>query len=209
MEKIQQPPISRQETAAATLLFTVIIVLLSFTPIGYIQTDYISITFLPIFVVAGAIQYGPVCGSVLGLAFGVTSLIHCMGDGYAFGQVLISYSFARTVIVCIVPRILMGAASSGIHRLFCANCSRRFSNFTASFAGGFLNTVFYTAFLVILFYKSDYIQSLGASVTAIVRSMISRNALVEWIVCTVLGMAICGIMTKLRMSKNKSNSTKA
>lgn len=198
MENNFQATADQKETITATLLLTVLIVLLSFTPVGYLNTNYISITFLPVLVVVGATQYGPICGGILGLAFGATSLVHCLADSYAFGQELVSFSLTRTVIVCIVPRILMGVASGCIHRLFTANCSRCFSDFMASFGGGFLNTVFFTAFLVILFYRSDYIQSLGDSVTVIVRSMISRNALIEWVVCTAIGVTFSGIATRVR-----------
>mgnify|MGYP002231725940 CR=1 FL=1 len=50
-----------------------IILLMSFTPLGYLRTPGLSITLLTIPVAVGAIILGPKGGAVCGLAFGATS----------------------------------------------------------------------------------------------------------------------------------------
>lgn len=71
----------------------------------------------------------------------------------------------------------------------------------SSFSGAFLNTVFFVAALLIAFYNSDYIQSLGSNPTQIIRTLIAYNAYIEWVVCTVFGTLIPCILLMI-MKKN-------
>ena len=57
-----------------TLLIAILVVL-TFTPLGFIQIPPVAITILHIPVIIGAIAMGPVCGGILGLAFGVLSML--------------------------------------------------------------------------------------------------------------------------------------
>ena len=56
---------NRKEKTIITAVLTVLIIIMSFTPLGYFKMDRASITFLPILVVVGAVQYGPLCGLYL------------------------------------------------------------------------------------------------------------------------------------------------
>jgi uncharacterized membrane protein len=60
-------------------LFTAIILLMTFTPIGYIKIPGLglAITLLVVPVTVGAIVLGPVNGAFLGGVFGVTSFVQC------------------------------------------------------------------------------------------------------------------------------------
>ena len=51
-----------------------IIVLLNFTPIGYIQLPIIKATIIHVPVIIGSILLGPKIGAGLGVVFGLTSL---------------------------------------------------------------------------------------------------------------------------------------
>ena len=53
---------NRKEKTIITAVLTVLIIIMSFTPLGYFKMSRASITFLPILVVVGAVQYGPLCG---------------------------------------------------------------------------------------------------------------------------------------------------
>ena len=56
-----------------------IMLILAFTPLGYLKVGAIDITFMTIPVVVGAILLGPASGAVLGGVFGLTSFIQCFG----------------------------------------------------------------------------------------------------------------------------------
>ena len=84
-------------------LLVAIIIVLAFTPLGYIKTLGLEITLIVVPVTVGAITLGPAAGAVLGLVFGLTSFIQCFGMS-AFGAALFQINPFTTCIVCIVPR---------------------------------------------------------------------------------------------------------
>ncbi len=191
-----------KEKSIAIAVLTVLIVVMSLTPLGYLKMPHASITFLPLLVVIGAIQYGPLCGLYLGTVFGISSFIHCFDPSYTFGQTLIHISPFLSLLVCIVPRALMGLCCGLTHKWFSRNCSPLFSNIVSSFGGGFLNTVFFVAALLLAFYNSDYIQNLGSNPTQIIRTLITYNAYIEWLACTVIGTLVPCIKTRLKQKNN-------
>ena len=88
-------------------LLTAIILLMAFTPLGYLRTGVVEITFIMIPVVVGAILMGPGAGAILGGVFGLTSFIQCFGMS-ALGAMLLQVNWFFTFVVCFVPRVLTG-----------------------------------------------------------------------------------------------------
>lgn len=62
-----------------TALLTALIIVMAFTPLGYLKAGAIEITFITIPVIIGAVLLGPVGGLFLGAVFGITSFIQCFG----------------------------------------------------------------------------------------------------------------------------------
>ncbi|MDE7063523.1 MAG: ECF transporter S component, partial [Lachnospiraceae bacterium] len=58
-----------------TALFTAIIVLMAFTPLGYIPLVVINATIIHIPVILGALFCGPKKGAFLGFVFGLPSFV--------------------------------------------------------------------------------------------------------------------------------------
>ena len=56
-------------------LLVAIILLMAFTPIGYIKTAGLEITLIVIPVAVGAVTLGPAAGAILGGVFGIPSFI--------------------------------------------------------------------------------------------------------------------------------------
>ena len=84
-----------------------IILIMAFTPIGYIRTLGLEITLIVVPVAVGAVTLGPMAGLILGTIFGITSFIQCFGMS-AFGVMLLSINPVFTFIVCVPTRMLMG-----------------------------------------------------------------------------------------------------
>ena len=63
-----------------------IIFVMAFSPLGYLRTPGLTITFLTVPVAVGAVLMGPLAGAVCGLAFGITSLITAMTGGSPFSS---------------------------------------------------------------------------------------------------------------------------
>ena len=60
-------------------LMIAIIFVMAFTPLGYLRTPGLSITFLTVPVAVAAMILGPKGGAICGAAFGITSLMQCFG----------------------------------------------------------------------------------------------------------------------------------
>ena len=173
-----------------TAVLTALIFVMAFTPLGYLKIGTVSITFLMIPVVIGAIVGGPSVGTVLGLMFGATSFID------TFGTTLFGINPVYTAIMCFVPRILMGLFCGLIYKAFGKKNYIKTGTALTSFCGGFINTVLFVGALLLLFYNSDYIQSFGNSVIAVISVLITFNAVIEWIACTVIGSAVSIALNK-------------
>ena len=72
-----------------TALFAAIIIIMAFTPLGYIPLVVINATIIHIPVILGSLFCGPKKGGFLGFIFGLTS-------------------FFKSAFICFVPRILVG-----------------------------------------------------------------------------------------------------
>lgn len=178
-----------------TALLVAIIVLMAFTPLGYLRMPGLEITFIQIPVVVGAILLGPGTGLFLGAVFGITSFFQCFGLS-PFGAALLAINPWMTAIVCLVPRALMGWLCGLIFRALARVDKTRLLSFgAASLSAAVLNTVFFMAAVVLLFHNTDYIlqlqQDLGATgILTFVVAFVGVNGLVEAIVCTVVGTAV-------------------
>lgn len=176
-------------------LFTAIILLMAFTPIGYIKTFGLEITLIVVPVTVGAIIMGPVSGAILGGVFGITSFIQCFGIS-PFGAVLLGINPVGTFILCMVPRILMGWFTGLIFvGLKKWDKTKTISYAVANLGGPLLNTVLFMTTLILLFYNTEYIQGIASSlgttnIFAFVAAFVGVNGLVEAGVCFVVGTAI-------------------
>ena len=101
-----------------TALFTAIIVIMAFTPLGYIPLVVINATVIHIPVILGALFLGPKKGAFLGFVFGLTSLINntfkaATASAFVFSPVLAANVIGvsgvfKSLYICFVPRILVG-----------------------------------------------------------------------------------------------------
>lgn len=178
-----------------TAVLTALIFVMAFTPLGYLKIGVVSITFLSIPVIIGAVIGGPSVGAILGAMFGVTSFIQCFGMD-VFGTTLFGISPVFTFILCLVPRTLMGLFCGLIYKGFKTKNHAGVGTAVTSFCGGFLNTLLFVGFLLLLFYNTDYIRNFGNSVIAVISALITTNAIIEWISCTVIGSAVSVALSK-------------
>lgn len=147
-------------------LLVAIILLMAFTPIGYIKTAGLEITLIVVPVAVGAVTLGPTAGAILGGVFGITSFIQCFGMSQ-FGALLLGINPFLTFLVCVPTRILMGWLTGLIyHGLRKTKIPSAASVTIASLCCPLLNTTFFMGTLVTLF-ASTYGK--GASVYLCIR----------------------------------------
>ena len=109
-----------------TALFTAIIVVMAFTPLGFIPLVVINATIIHIPVILGAIFCGPKKGAFLGFVFGLTSFIKntlmpTSMSAFVFSPILASSidgaaGVVKSTIICFVPRILVGIIPYFVYR---------------------------------------------------------------------------------------------
>jgi uncharacterized membrane protein len=172
-------------------LFIAIMLVMDFTPLGYIYAGVFVITLMTIPVVAGAISLGPLCGMLLGAVFGLTSFLQAFGIGYVIdpsAQLLFSTSPFGTIFTCFVPRMLMGFCVGWIFRLI-SNTKRikPLAYPIAAASGAVLNTAFFMTSYIIMFKNTILAET---TVAAVLMSVLTLNLVVEICVSLVLGSAV-------------------
>lgn len=88
-------------------LLVAIILIMAFTPLGYIKTAGIEITLIVVPVAVGAVTLGPAAGAILGGVFGLASFLRCFGLN-AFGAMLLSINPFLAFLLYVPTRILTG-----------------------------------------------------------------------------------------------------
>ena len=183
---------SKVHRITLTAILMAIILVMSFTPLGYLKAGIVSITFLAVPVVIGGIVLGPLYGGVLGAVFGATSFAQCFGMD-AFGTALMGLNPLATFITCLLPRILIGVVAGWLYRLLHRwDRAGVWSAVVTSVAGSLTNTVFFVG-MVIAFFQNSYFA--GSGVWDIILLFFSVNIPLEAVVCGVLGGALSKALT--------------
>lgn len=180
-----------------TAMLTAILVVMAFTPIGFLRVGPLELTLLMVPIIVGAVTQGPVVAAFLGAVFGIVSFIQCF-TGSVLGAILLSESGVRTFIVCFVPRLLAGWLCGVIF----GACAKRdmkkgWSFLVAGISGSLLNTVLFLGFLALFFMNMTFTPEQAASLggvdtvlNAVIAIAAGLNAPIELLVCAILGTAI-------------------
>lgn len=175
-------------------LFTAILLVMSWTPLGYLKVGFLEITLNVIPLAVAAITLGSAGGAVTGAVFGLTSFLQCIGIGglSPLGEVLFGISPVCCFIVCFVPRLLDGYLSGIIFRGLSAKTPRTVACYITGFAAAFLNTLFFMTALILLYGSHSYMQELiaGRNIVVFVCAFVGINAVFEMLACTVVSGAV-------------------
>lgn len=173
-------------------LFAALIVIMSFTPLGYLRTAGVEITFLAIPVALGAILLGPTGGAILGGIFGISSFITCFGFS-AFGTMLFGINPILTFILCIVPRVLMGWIGGLVFKAINNGEKRELlASSAACIVTPLVNTILFTGLLILFFWNTEFIQGLagGRNILAFIPFFVGINGILETVACFIVGTAV-------------------
>ena len=101
-------------------LMTGILLLMAYTPLGYLNIGPLAITFNVIPVAIAAITLGPAGGAAIGAVFGMTSFLQCIGIGgsSAMGAMLFSINPFLAFVQRFIPRYA-GWSSVRLHFPVC------------------------------------------------------------------------------------------
>ena len=163
-------------------LFVSLIVLLGFTPLGLIPLGFINVTTLCVPVIVGALLLGWRSGLLLGLAFGVVSVISAFVKPSALVSTLMGASPLLMVVMSILPRLLVPLVACMVYRLL--EKRTKAAACVAAVCGSLTNTVLYLG-LMLLFYVMCGID------TAAVLALIGGTALIAGGLEAVANGVIC------------------
>lgn len=161
---------------------------MAFTPLGFIMIPPISITILHIPVIIGAILMGPTCGGILGGAFGVLSMIKATFFAASPADLLFSPFLSgapvQSLVMCIVPRILLGVFAALLYRLF----KGLFEKDVPALAVSCILATLLHSLMVLgsmwLFFSAMPLRDVFITIA-------SLNCIVEMLAAGVVGTAVC------------------
>ncbi len=186
-------------------LLTAVLLVMSYTPLGYLNIGPLAITLNVIPVAIAAMSLGPVAGAVMGGIFGLTSFLQCIGVGgvSAMGAILFEISPVLAFVQRFVPRVLMGLFAGLIYKGISKLGKPKTACFVTGFSAAILNTVLFMGALVLLFGNTDYVKELvdGRNVIVFICSFVGINAVFEMIASTVVTGAVGTALKKARLIK--------
>lgn len=184
-------------------LLTAILLVMSFTPLGYLNIGPLAITLNTIPVAIAAVALGPVGGAFTGAVFGMTSFLQCLGIGgsSAMGVILFEinpfFAFVQRFVPRMVTGLLVGYIYSSVKKLG----GHTVASFVSGFSAAFLNTALFMSALVLLFGDTEYVQGLigGQNILIFICTFVGINAIFEMIASTAITGAVCKALEKARL----------
>lgn len=181
-------------------LLAALIIIMANTPLGYIPLGFMNATTIHIPVILGAILLGPKNGALLGFIFGLSSFIKSIitpnitsfvfNPFYSVGEF---HGGFGSIIICFLPRILVGVVAYFVYKALYAVLKNKKSGQlislgVAGVAGSFTNTALVMG-LILVFFRDSYAAALGKSASAIygaVAAIVVTNGIPEAIVAAII-----------------------
>lgn len=166
--------------------------------LGRVPVGPLNMSLLTLPIAIGGITMGPMAGLVLGTVFGAFSLFDAVSGSGGMTAVFFQLSPVNTVILCVGMRMLMGLCCGLVYKA-CRKVDIKgtWSYFVGAVSAPLLNTFFFMGYIILVFYRTEYIQNLvtklgAANPLMFVVLLVGVQGLVEAGVCGVLG----GIIAK-------------
>lgn len=159
-------PVNRMSSTTRTLtqlaLLTAVILVMAYTPLGYLRVGPLTMSLLTVPVAIGAMLVGPVGGVWLGLIFGLTSFMNAVNGTGGLTAFAFQYNPVFCFITCVVARVACGLCCGllykGAARLF--KTHDKAACVVGALSAPLLNTLFFMSCLLGFFYQLDQIQNM-------------------------------------------------
>lgn len=182
-------------------LLTALMLVMAFTPLGYIPLPFMNATTMHIPVIIGACLLGPKMGGVLGGLFGITSVVRATISPNLTSFVFTPfYSFSpefhgswTSLIVAIVPRILIGVCAGLVFMVLKKLIHNETISLAVSgFVGSMVNTIGVMGLIYLLF-GEQYAAAGGTDpslLLGVIMGVVGLNGVPEAIIAAVLTAAV-------------------
>ncbi len=190
------------DLALCSLLLAIILVL-TFTGLGFPRFGTVTITTIHIPVLIGAIALGRWYGSFLGLAWGLASLYLAFETPDAFNVVF------TNPLVSVFPRVLVGFIAIDLYNLFKKiTQGEKIGVILAAFLATFIHSILVITLFYIsgkngfFFFADDFPFSNETSYLALLVSLLSFNFLIELTLSCLIVSPVVIIYNKLAETEN-------
>lgn len=198
-------------------LFSAIIVMMAVIPnIGYVMVNpAMTLTTLQIPVIIGAILLGPADGALLGLVFGVTSMIQApflQGATAFLFNPFVPLGNYKSALIAIVPRVLIGVAAAYVYRFFSRfDKTQIFSALAAGIAGSLTTSVLVLGGIYV-FFRNEFAAVLGKAASYVLGYLVvvfTSNSIVEIvltaIVVPLIWKALAAVIKRSSFKKGRTS----
>ena len=189
-------------------LMAAIVVVLANTPLGMIQLPIVKATTVHIPVIIGAILLGPTAGAILGVVFGMCSLI-----SNTMAPTLLSFAFSpfmsttgilgaiKAIWISVGCRILIGVVAGWVWILLKKIKLNQIASLAITgFLGSMVNTITVMGSIYFLFAK-QYAEAKEVAVTAVwglVMGTVTASGIPEAIAAAVLVAIVTKVLLRIR-----------
>lgn len=168
-------------------------IMLGVTRLGFIPIPPINATIMHVPVIIGAILEGPAVGAMIGLIFGIFSIIQSI----TVPNVL-SFAFMNP-LVSVVPRVIIGITSYYVYKIiFVKNEAIKIG--AAALIGSLTNTIGVLG-MIYLIYAARYAKAIGISASAAAKTIFGvavMNGLPEAVLAVFITVPIVFTVSKIR-----------
>lgn len=184
-------------------LMSGILLLMAYTPLGYLNIGPLAISFNVIPVAISAVVLGPTGGAIAGAIFGLTSFGQCIGIGgtSAMGAMLFGINPLLAFLQRFLPRLLDGFCLGYIFRFMRKKTNIYVSCAVTGFFSAFLNTLFFMTALIGMFGNTSYIKEMigGQNVILFCCAFVGINAVCEMVSSTVITGAVGAALSRAHL----------
>ncbi len=164
-------------------MMVALLMLQTFVPIfGYIPVGPIDITIVHITVILAAILFGQKTGSIIGLIWGLLSMLRAFIQPTPFNIIFLN------PLISVLPRLLVGLLSAVAFKLMKDKFSKRLSYAITAGFGSLINTILVLG-SIYLFASEIYANSLGISETALLGALgvvVLTNGVIEALASVII-----------------------
>ena len=181
------------KTMVQMALMIGIVIVMGFTPLGFIRIPPVSITMLHLPVIVGSIVLGPLCGGILGFTFGCVSMWNAIVNPLPLPSISWMLSpFAsgfplQSFVLCFVPRIFLGIIPACLIKLF--SHSKKPGRIAIGASAGISSIIHTCMFLGLINIFPQ--QEVSMPLADIIKTVISLNGTLEFTAAIVVAAAIC------------------
>ena len=183
-------------------LMIALLAIFCFTPLGSIPIGPIVATTAMIPVIISSLTFGEKIGMILGFAFGLFSFIYWTFILPAWPTAFLFTPFAESagykgnfgsVIICFVPRILIGITPIAISRIFNKSI---LGDVLGAIIGSLTNTILVITFIYLFFGNENPVIA-GKGLIAVLAATIVANGLPEAIICAIVCPVVARVLRKI------------